>query len=447
MIWRVNLVLVLSALLLTAVVACGASESPPAEPAATSSQSISTKEPTAAPAQTTSTKEPSAVPLQTDSSGSPNRQPNAAADIPSAYEGLLSSVPDTPENRGWVYIEDYALARQIFANDFYLPGPNDESIPQEWYDYLPPMTNDGQTPVLHFGRLSFFGWPQYLTEGDLGRHSNYLAFDVRHIDQTIAANDPAGIDVIQGRFDPDATDKALASCGECPPPDRKEHKGVSYYSWGGDNEKNEALKFSPPAFDRFGRGGRIAVLDDLVFRTLTTGDMETSINVHQDDGSSLADAEEFRFLAGGMSQLGAYTMLLSDKASGLEQVVEAILSDSYSGASKEEIDRIKGAVTGSAPLLRPYQAFAVGAGKDDAGPFMALALVHTDESEADDNAGLLRQRIENGIGAYYGSPWAELLDDAEISSGGRLVLAKTRGRMSMNPFDWVFNRDNLIVHE
>ena len=444
---RFNFVLALSALMLMTVVACEASKSSPPELTAARSQSASTGESTAIPTQSVSTKESTAVPPQSVSQETSVHQPSPTSDMPSAYEELLRTIPDTPETRDWIYIDDYALVRATFADDFYLPGPDDESIPDDWYDYSPPMQNDGQFPVLAFGGPSFFSWRQYLANGDLGSHPNYLAFDVRHINQTITTGPPTGIDIIHGRFDPEATDEALTSCVECPPLDRSEHGSVSYYSWGGDNEKSEALRLSPPAFDKLGRGGRIAVLSDYVFRTLTTSNMEKLIEAHHDDSPSLADAEEFRFLADGMSQLGAYTMLLSDETFGLDKIVKTTLGDNYSTAPKETIDKVKEGMTGSAPLLRPYQAFAVGAGKDDVGPYMALALVHTDGGSAEDNTGLLRQRIEKGTSAFLGTQWSEVLDDAEINSAERLVVAKLRGRMSMSPYSLVYQRDNLIVHE
>ena len=131
------------------------------------------------------------------------------------------------------------------------------------------------------------------------------------MDQSIVAAFalPATLDVIRGRFDPQATDKALESCSECETPSREEYGGVSYYSWGEDYADNLQLRFAPPAFDEIGRGGRIAVLDEYVFRTLGASDMEALIDASLNEGASLADVEEFRLLAGGMSRLGAYTML------------------------------------------------------------------------------------------------------------------------------------------
>ena len=53
--------------------------------------------------------------------------------------------------------------------------------------------------------------------------------------------------------------------------------------------------------------------------------MKALIDALRDEGPSLADFEEYRLLAAGMSRLGAYSMLLSDNTFGLEAMVESYL--------------------------------------------------------------------------------------------------------------------------
>ena len=249
------------------------------------------------------------------------------------------------------------------------------------------------------------------------------------MDQSIVASAlPATLDVIRGRFDPQATDKALESCSECEPPSREEYGGVSYYSWGGDYAANPQLRFAPPAFDEIGRGGRIAVLDEYVFRTLGASDMEALIDASLNDGASLADVEEFRLLAGGMSRLGAYIMLLSDDV--------------------EVWDAANYAADGG-PWLRPYEAFATGAGKDENGHYMALVLVHADDASAEESVGLLRRIIEEEGSILNDNLWSDYIDveRSEIHAEGRVLLAKLRGRFANNWLDWVIQRDSLILYE
>ena len=367
------------------------------------------------------------------SNAEPVQETTASTDT--AYEGLLRTIPDTPELRRQVYINDYALVRRMF--DIPLPGPgDDDDALVKFSEWLRPPGFEGEAddpPVRGFGAISFFGpFNQY--RNFTAENLQHLALDVRSMDQSIVAFAlPATLDVVRGRFDPQATDKALESCSECEPPSREEYGGVSYYSWGEDYAPNPQLRFAPPAFDEIGRGGRIAVLDDYVFRTLGASDMEALIDASLNEGASLADMEEFRLLAGGMSRLGAYTMLLSDDVEVWNADDHAVMLLSERG-----------------PWLRPYEAFATGAGKDEKGHYMALALVHAADASAEKNVGLLRRIIEEeGSIIHDDISWSDYIDveRSEIHTQGRVLLAKLRGRFANYWRDWVIQRDGLILYE
>ena len=431
---HLHLVLVLLTLMSTTIFACG-SPSTPGGP------------------ESPSKDLPKPIP---DSLETPETVDPGASESP--YEELLRAIPDTPEAREAVYIEDYALARQIFADVAYMPGPeDDEAVTEEFYDWLPPMSFRGDAsdpPILSFGRRSFLS-PYRHMEYKQAKGMSYteylafsqqVAFDVRNVDRVAVTEPGTLVDVLEvatGRFDPKTIDNALESCSECPTPSLGEHGGISYYSWGEDLQVNKELRMAPPVFDRYGRGGRISVLDDYVLRAYSTANLEALINAYQDNRPSLADAEEFRLLAQEMSQLGAYTMLLSDNTFGPDMYRASPMLE---GLSQGEQDRILAKLAEPVPL-RPYQAFATGAGKDDAGPYMALVLVHADGGSAEENVTLLRQRIDEGTGAVYSDPWSKSIDEAEINADGRLLIAKIRGRVAISPYEWVINRDNLILHE
>ena len=320
---------------------------------------------------------PAATPIPLPTAAPTPDTDERTASTDTAYAGLLGTIPDTPEVRQQVYINDYALVRQMF--DIPLPGPGDgDDAVEEFYEWFPPPGFEGEAddpPVRGFGAASFFGpfnQYRYFTAENL----QHLAFDVRRMDQSIVALAfPATLDVVRGRFDPQATGKALESCSECEPPSREEYGGVSYYSWGEDYAVNPQLRFAPPAYDEIGRGGRIAVLDEYLFRTLGTSDMEALIDAGLNDGASLADVEEFRLLAGGMSRLGAYTMLLSDDVEvwDAEDYYVVLLLE---GATGKDVVQAQRELSERGPWLRPYEAFATGAGKDENGHYMALVLVH-----------------------------------------------------------------------
>ena len=381
----------------------------------------------------------------------PVRETTAATDT--AYAGLLGTIPDTPEVRQQVYINDYALVRQVF--DIPLPGPGDDEVAlEEFYKWLPRFEGEADDPpVPGFGAISFFGpFNQY--RNFTAENLRHLAFDVRSIDQSIVALAfPATLDVIRGRFDPQATDKALESCSGCETPSREEYGGVSYYSWGEDYADNLQLRFAPPAFDEIGRGGRIAVLDEYVFRTLGTPDMEALIDASLNEGASLADVEEFRLLAGGMSRLGAYTMLLSDDVEVWDagDYYELLLQDvaTRRDVVQEDVVQAQRELSERGPWLRPYEAFATGAGKDENGHYMALVLVHADDSSAEENVGLLRRIIEEEGSVLYDISWSDYIDvdRSEIHAEGRALLAKLRGPWALHWLRWVTQHDSLMLYE
>ena len=174
------------------------------------------------------------------------------------------------------------------------------------------------------------------------------------------------------------------------------------------------------------------------------------IDAHLNEGPSLADVEEFRLLAGGMSQLRAYSMFLSGKVElwGLPNNAKALAGQD---ASQADIEAKERELAEAGPWLRPYQAFASGIGKDAEGPYMALALAHADAASAEENVGLLRRIIEEGSSTFYGNPWSDTIDvgSLEIKSEGRLLLAKLRGDIAASGgwLNWVFYVDSLILHE
>ena len=394
----------------------------------------------------TFTTTPAVAPAPADTpTGAP-----AATLADTAYAGLLGTIPDTPELRRQVYINDYALVRQVF--DIPLPGPgDDDDALVEFYEWLPP-TGFGREadypPVSGFGAISFFG-PFNQHRNITAENLQHLAFDVRSMDQSIVAFAlPATLDVVRGRFDPQATGKALESCSECEPHSREEYGGVSYYSWGEDYAANLQLRFAPPAFDEIGRGGRIAVLDEYVFRTLGASDMEALIDAGLNEGASLADVEEFRLLAGGMSRLGAYTMLLSDDVEvwDAEDYYVVLLLD---GATGKGVVQAQRELSERGPWLRPYEAFATGAGKDENGHYMALVLVHADDASAEENVGLLRRIIEDEGSILDDIAWSDYIDveRSEIHAEGRVLRAKLRGRFASQWLYWVLQRDSLILYE
>ena len=355
------------------------------------------------------------------------------------FQELLGTIPDTVETRQWVLINDYALARELFGVE--LPGPDadQESLEDYLVDLLEP-SNSGMSPgpfISGFSDVAFL----FL------ENQPYLAFDLRNVNQSVEAGlPPEQLEVVRGRFDPDATDQALRNCSQCPEPDRIERQGVAFYSWGEDLAVNLEERLSPPAFDKLGRGGRLAVQKDYVYRTVETRGMEKLIDVRLEQRRSLADFDDFQLLVAGLDQLGVYSALLSNQTQDLSD--EAILSSLLPiDPTADDFDRLKEEIVHPG-LLRPYQAFATATGKDDEGQFMALVLVHDDARAASRNLDLLQRRIDQGNSLRGSTPWREFFNQTEIHTDGRVLLAKLRGdRTNRIWLEFVLFIDPLIGHE
>ena len=126
----------------------------PTRSAGTAPSPIFTTTPAVAPAPAdTPTGAPAATPTDTPTP-TPTGAP-AATLADTAYEGLLRTIPDTPELRQQVYINDYALVRQMF--DIPLPGPGDDEVAlEEFYEWLPPPGFGGRPTILRLGGLGPF---------------------------------------------------------------------------------------------------------------------------------------------------------------------------------------------------------------------------------------------------------------------------------------------------
>ena len=358
----------------------------------------------------------------------------AAAGIPPAqltasstksYEDLLKTIPDTPYTRKQVHINDYtryrefydiALSSESFGGEESKKMQRSEAIPSWWTDV-------------------FFG-PFYHHTLDL----KYLGFGYENMDQSIIIltdhfHDGDQLEVIKGRFNTQRTDEALKACSECPTPELVEHRGIQFYSWGEDYEIGPTRRLAPPAFDEFGFGSRIAVVDSFVLRTLATPRMQSLIDAKLGQVPSLADSKEFQLLAAGMSRLGAFSMFLSDEV------------QPWKLAEYEHFESL--GITG--PWLRPYKAFALGGGADDGGAYTALVLLHADEGSAVENVGLLRRIIREERSVIGDFSWSDHfdLDSLDIYAEGPVLLGRLRGTETRYSFweDYVRYRDSLILYE
>ena len=358
--------------------------------------------------------------------GSRDTHPTAES---GAYMDLLGLIPYRPETRegNTVYINDYDAIRQVF--DIKLSGPDDEDCAHLHSGYY---AGERTTfPTLSVDTL-FRPLNQYrfVRNESVNQNKQYLAFDYVNMDESIIDITPGSrIEVINGRFEPRLTRKALMVCSKCATPDLETYKGFRYYGWGEDCGYNLRMRFGSSAFDDFGRTSRIAVLDAYVLRTLSSPYMKAVIGAGMGEALSVANLEDFRTLVASMERLGVFSMLLSDN-------VEPWDVAGYLGPE---------------PRLRPFEAFASGIGQDGQGGYMALALVHASAVSAETNGRLLHRTIGTTLmpAANTDITWSELIggDGLEIQIDDRVVLCKVRGAGVTRQWDaWVHRVDGLIRH-
>ena len=365
-----------------------------------------------------------------DRASFPTEVPATAAPSPeiSLFEELLGTIPDTLDTRKSVMINNYAALREILAMPPSGPDAGLPALVEYLYQNLDRPDKTAMTPGPFISGIH--------QEGGLNPRREYLAFDGRNVDQSVESGvAPAILEVAWGRFDPPATAQALASCTECPQPDTETYNDVLFYSWGEDGEGKLRDRRNPPAFDFLGRGGRIAVTNDYVYRTIETPGMKKLIDSRNGGRDTLADVEEFSLLAQAMSRLDTYTAFFSnqtykvstapDQSSAFDPEVFRTFPDVYESKLrvyenlKEEI--------GDSTLLLPYLAFSTGAGKDDIGPYVALALVHSDMESAEENAERLRNRIAESSDYPKLQVWKDALEESTFRVEGRVLSAMMRG--------------------
>ena len=385
---------------------------------------------------------------------------------PSIFEEILGLVPDTPETRAFVRIVDHSRRWEALI----LASRSDESTRE--VDLF-----EASRTFLNFSEISMSIQPNL---------REYLALDPGAVGQSLLAGTaPRQWEVLNGSFDSQATEQALDRCSdECVPYDaREEYQGVIFYSWGEDFKGSLHDRLKPPAFDKQGRGGRIAVLDNHVYRTLWTDGMREQIDASLGLRPSLAEVEDFRLLAGNLSELGSYEIYLSDDTRRVDkldslivdlngevgtyewlvndeqkrQTNKVIVWDSAGNLIRvqldsplEEVQQLRQELEHS--LLRPYLAYGTGRGLDSSGWYISIVLVHANEESASENAALLQRRIMGTVNLANSRPWQETVDVTrmEVVAEGRFLLAKLPSpdrEFNSGIPTWGLTLDGLLLHE
>jgi hypothetical protein len=97
--------------------------------------------------------------------------------------------------------------------------------------------------------------------------------------------------------------------------------------------------------------------------------------------------------------------------------------------------------------LLPYEAFAMGAGFDDEGPYLGVVIVHANPATAEANIDLLEGRIASGVSLLRGESWSDLIDDTVVSTDGRLLVAKLYTSDVSLWHDIAFSGESLLMYD
>ena len=366
----------------------------------------------------------------------------------SAFVEMLRLIPDTPEARVEVFINDYARLREITGVE--PPGERDvEAVRryvQELFRLDGPDAIGGSSAFISGGLLSGLGLigPEVITEEGIGFSFADIDLDIQAGIANVGrarGGEPRGIyySAARGSLDPGVSARAaeasfereFGDCGGCPTFEAAEHLGVRYFTWGLDDDIDLLLRFSPPAFDHLGRSGRLAFLDQLVLHTHATEPMRQMIAASKGT-SSLAEDEYFRMAAIALGRERVYRAFLSEGGPSMQTIC---------GDDEECLagDWLPDGVS----LLKRYEALGIGWVLEGFERSYVVVLAHDSSEIAHENAERLRQLLP----APDPNPLArrdDLLETFDISVEGRLVVAELTG---YSPYTSVLIGDYLFWYD
>ncbi|MEX2158427.1 MAG: acyltransferase family protein [Dehalococcoidia bacterium] len=343
--------------------------------------------------------------------GAPSPQ-QGGEELPSRWLELLSQVPDTSEARSWTTMNDYARFRDAFG----VALPATDAGERALFDYYQRLlfNDNGQSMALAPADLTGIAtFPPRLAET-----RTQLGFSIAEVDQDVWGGEYP-IRVLRGRFDQARIDEAIRA------------HGGSCTGGGGIGETS--------------RPGYTLVRGDYVYCSSTPEDLAAMLDAAAGERPSLADVPDFQLLARGLERLGTYTALFSvDRESySVEEIAKGLAGPD---AGEQRLESIRDGLQRETKLL-PYDAFATGAGVDARGPYTAVVLLNADEPAARANMWRLQGRIDEGTSWVSGQPFREFIDGVDISSEGRLVLAKLYTNAYRLWFTLQAHKDTLLLHE
>jgi hypothetical protein len=345
--------------------------------------------------------------------------PGATERQPGPFEAMLAFMPADPTFLGYppgVDMGDIARFRELSGEAPWEPAGESE------LEYLVRLTEAGQRSDVPFPGLWFVGTPYEFATTENTRMS--MGFGVGDVEQWARpiAPPPRDVGVIRGAFDPEEAARLLAACDECPQAEVATHLGTTYWRWGGDFEISLENRLTPPAYDRLGRGGRIAVLEHAVVYAIWDAGIEAVLAAQAGVGS-LADDERLRLAAEHLDRRATVSAFLTDWTQSTERAEEFV-------GMWRDVPELRAVAEAWVPepgeaILEPYTAMGWGRGHDDDGPYTLVVLVHETAELAQANVPLTERRLAHfevgSDGVFARAP-----ESVEVAVDGVVVLITMR---------------------
>jgi hypothetical protein len=275
----------------------------------------------------------------------------------------------------------------------------------------------------------------------------YVGYDIGDVDAEIHFGTPPneGVAAI-GRFDPEATNKALSNQDEWPADikDRyrtEKYKGVFLHSWGDGLKMNIRNKLMPPHLDELGRAKPLAVTDKYLFYHSSLETVKQMIDASLHQGKSLMDLPQYAAIVNYLDGFDVYRMIIGQESVANNCITS--IDKEFPGISESEKSKL---IEKLGTPLKKFITFGSGYGKDEKGLFIVIVIYHEKSSIAQENVTLLKKHIENDKSLGADTIWSELFTEIDVKADGKILLAKLY-RDSGSLSEWAVTQDNLLYHE
>ncbi|OGN88301.1 MAG: hypothetical protein A2158_00740 [Chloroflexi bacterium RBG_13_46_14] len=151
-----------------------------------------------------------------------------------------------------------------------------------------------------------------------GEYRETIGFTLEEVGQMITSGiQPYIYEAYRGNFDEKVIDNAVKTGPRSDELEIIEYGDMEYYRWGEDNAANlnERTHVRP-----LGKGHRLALPGDFAFWVTWDEGIETMIDCYNDTVGSLADIDEYKLMAEGLSILDAFSGYMTTDTNSYDEV-------------------------------------------------------------------------------------------------------------------------------